>query len=352
MNEAVVSVIIPVYKTEAFLDECLNSIIGQDYPALEIILVDDGSPDSCPEMCDRYAEEYSNIKTIHKSNEGPGMARNSGLDAASGKYIAFVDSDDCLDGADAIRQMAERAEKTSADIVVGSFQRLEGKQRSGVNRPHLHDGAYTKTVDFRFKGFFASTHLMNSWSKLYRRSFLTDNDIKFPDYSFSEDFSFNMICCACQAVYAFVDESVYLYRVNPDSISHRYLDYLTQIPIAYDFESFLSEHGITEEYGDLIAFFHCFNLFLLAKQEILHKGISEAVKTLSIYGKDPLVHKMLKRLACGRYIDQIEGKSWKLMIWTASLLGSFHAYALLVLGTWMLMKTKADERLISSKYES
>ena len=97
MDEPMVSVIIPVYKAEQFLDECLDSVIGQDYPALEIILVDDGSPDSCPEICDRYAETYSHIKTIHKCNEGSGMARNAGLEAATGKYIVFVDSDDRLE---------------------------------------------------------------------------------------------------------------------------------------------------------------------------------------------------------------------------------------------------------------
>ena len=115
MNNPTVSVIIPVYKAERFLDECLNSVIGQDYPALEIILVDDGSPDSCPEMCDRYAEAYDYIKTIHQSNAGPGMARNAGMDAATGKYVAFVDSDDRLDGASAIRRMVEQAERKRAD---------------------------------------------------------------------------------------------------------------------------------------------------------------------------------------------------------------------------------------------
>lgn len=102
MNDPMVSVIIPVYKAEQFFDECLNSIIGQDYPVIEIILVDDDSPDSCPKMCDRYAATYDYIKTIHKKNEGPGLARNAGLEVATGKYIMFVDSDDCLDGAETV----------------------------------------------------------------------------------------------------------------------------------------------------------------------------------------------------------------------------------------------------------
>lgn len=351
--DPMVSIIIPVYKAERFLDECLESVIGQDYPLLEIILVDDGSPDSCPEMCDRYSKEYDYIKTIHKSNEGPGMARKTGIEAATGKYITFVDSDDRLDGAGAIRRMVGQAEKKQADIVVGSFRRLTGQQLSGINHHRLHDGAYTQTVDFRFKGFVLYSHLVLACFKLYRRAFLVENNIKYRDYPFAEDKSFNMICCTYQPVFAFVDESVYLYRINGDSVSSRYQDnYISvHIAVASDFEQFLSERGIVEEYHDLTAFHLCFGLFFLAKQELMHKGMSATVKALSHYGRDPLVRKTVKELVRGRYINQVESNIWKAAIWGASLLCSLHAYVLLALGTWILRKVKVDERLISSKYE-
>ena len=91
-----ISVIVPVYKVEQYLDECVQSIINQTYKNLEIILVDDGSPDRCPEMCDEYARQNSRIRVIHKPNGGPSSARNIGLNAASGLYIGFVDSDDVI----------------------------------------------------------------------------------------------------------------------------------------------------------------------------------------------------------------------------------------------------------------
>ena len=349
-----VSVIIPVYKAEQFLDECLNSVIGQSYSALEIILVDDGSPDSCPERCDRYAEAYDYIKVIHKNNEGPGMARNAGLEAAIGKYIAFVDSDDCLDGVGAIRRMVEQAEIKQADIVVGSYRRLVGQQLSGISHFQFQDGAYTGTVDFRFKGFILYNHLITPWCKLYRRAFLVNNNIKYRDYPFLEDKSFNMVCCACRPVYTSVDESVYIYRANDDSLTSRYRDYHISvcIAVASDFELLLSERGITEEYNDLIAFQLGMGLYFIIKQELMHNGTLKTVKALSKYGKDPLVRKMVKRLVRGRYIDEIEPKAWKVMIWGASLLCSLHAYVLLVLGVWALQKIKVDERLVSLKYES
>ena len=89
-----ISVIVPIYKVEAYLDNCIRSIKSQDYPNLEIILIDDGSPDRCPQMCDQYAMADSRIKVLHKPNGGLSDARNTGIKAASGDFILFIDSDD------------------------------------------------------------------------------------------------------------------------------------------------------------------------------------------------------------------------------------------------------------------
>ena len=90
--EPLISVIVPVYKVEQYLDECVQSIINQTYKNLEIILVDDGSPDRCPEMCDEYARQDSRIKVIHKPNGGISSARNSGLDIARGEYVGLYNA--------------------------------------------------------------------------------------------------------------------------------------------------------------------------------------------------------------------------------------------------------------------
>ena len=92
-----ISIIVPVYKTEQYLDRCVESIVNQTYNNLEIILVDDGSADNCPAMCDKWAEKDNRIKVIHKENGGVSSARNAGIDAASGEYIGFVDGDDWID---------------------------------------------------------------------------------------------------------------------------------------------------------------------------------------------------------------------------------------------------------------
>ena len=97
MTEDLISVIIPVYKVEKYLDECLASVTGQTYRNLEIILVDDGSPDRCGEICDQWANKDNRIRVIHKQNGGLADARNAGIDVATGDYISFVDSDDYVD---------------------------------------------------------------------------------------------------------------------------------------------------------------------------------------------------------------------------------------------------------------
>lgn len=92
-----ISVIVPIYQVEAYLEECLDSILNQTYRQLEIILIDDGSTDRCGDICDRYASQDSRIKVIHQTNQGLSAARNAGMDMATGEFISFIDSDDYID---------------------------------------------------------------------------------------------------------------------------------------------------------------------------------------------------------------------------------------------------------------
>lgn len=119
-----VSVVVPVYKVESYIDRTLKSLLSQTLEEMEIILVDDGSPDRCPEICDRYASEYSRIKVVHKQNAGLGMACNSGIEVAEGEYIAFCDSDDFVDTV-MYQTMYEAAQKYQADAVYTGIQTID-----------------------------------------------------------------------------------------------------------------------------------------------------------------------------------------------------------------------------------
>ena len=355
MKKITVSVIVPVYKTEQYLKECMDSILKQDYPYIEVILVDDGSPDKCPELCDWYAKKYPNVLVVHQKNSGLGLSRNAGMKASSGEYIFFVDSDDCIDGKKAIHMLVEQAEAKKADIVTGSFRRFNDKMISNTNFHHLRDGSYTKTVDFRFKGFYMYGHLAYNWGKLYRRSFLEKYDLQCRAYPFTQDKAHNMACCACHPVYAFIDESVYLYRVNEESVTFRYKENFMPVwvSIATDFHGFLKKRGIANQYGDLMAFHIFFGSFFLVKQELQHKkhGILSSVRMLKKYGKYPFVKKAMSALAKGRYTKKITPLSWKIVIRTTAIFFTLHLYFPLACGIALLRKLQIDERITKARYK-
>lgn len=356
MQKATVNVIIPVYKTEEYLKECMDSVLEQDYPNIEIVLVDDGSPDNCPVLCDQYAEQYDNVSVIHQSNRGLGLSRNSGMAASSGEYIFFLDSDDCLDGVETISRLVKCAQEKGADIVVGGFRRFNASMVSEVNAHHLHDGEYTRTVDFRFKGFYMYGHLSYNWGKLYRRGFLEEHDLKCRAYPFTQDKAHNMACCAYEPVYAFVEGSVYLYRVNESSVTFRYKENLMPvwISIAMDFKEFLQERKIRKNYGDFLALHIIYGCFFLVKQELQFKkhGIPASIKVLRKYGEDPFVKKELKELAKGKYLKEISAFSWKVLLRVSSILLIIHFYWLFVVGIALLRKLRLDERITKSRYRN
>ena len=119
-NRPEISVIVPVYRVEKYLNDCIDSILAQTFTDFELILVDDGSPDGCPALCDAAAAKDSRIRVIHQKNRGLSGARNAGLDAAEGEWIAFVDSDDML-LPQALEKAHSTAEKTGADVVLYGF---------------------------------------------------------------------------------------------------------------------------------------------------------------------------------------------------------------------------------------
>ena len=121
-KKPLVSIIVPVYKTEAYLDQCVQSLLGQTYEKIEVILVDDGSPDRCPVLCDEYARRDSRVKVVHKCNEGAAFARKAGIMASSGQHLLMVDSDDWLD-ADTVACCVETTLRDDAGCVQFSYVR-------------------------------------------------------------------------------------------------------------------------------------------------------------------------------------------------------------------------------------
>ena len=143
MRKGVVSVVLPIYNVEKYLNRCIKSVINQSYKNLEIILVDDGSPDNCPTLCDEWAKKDNRIKVIHKKNAGLGYARNTGIENATGEYICFFDSDDYI-ALDTIEKAYSLAVQEKSDMVVFGFCNVKANGETGkAVIPHTEKTAFS-----------------------------------------------------------------------------------------------------------------------------------------------------------------------------------------------------------------
>ncbi len=175
-----ISVIVPVYNVELYLSQCIESIINQTYKDIEIILIDDGSPDNCGRICDEYAKKDSRVRVFHKENGGLSNARNYGIEKASGEYIGFVDSDDWLEP-EMYETLINVAKENRADIVNCGFY-YEFLKRT-VIRENI-EKKFDNTIDL-CKALLNNEIVTGVWNKLFHRSCFAD--IKFPDGHVSED---------------------------------------------------------------------------------------------------------------------------------------------------------------------
>lgn len=169
-KSGVISVIVPIYRVEKYLEECIESILNQTYKQLEVILVDDSSPDRCGEICDRYAQADSRITVIHKSNGGAASARNAGLRTATGEYIAFMDSDDYLEP-DTYEKMLEELIRNDADIVHGQVRSIYVD--AVENHPYSDEILTFSTTEYLLR-FLEDWTCALSPVKLFRHHVLTD----------------------------------------------------------------------------------------------------------------------------------------------------------------------------------
>lgn len=213
LDDAKISVIIPVYKVERYLSNCMDSIINQTYRNLEIILVDDGSLDNCGTICEEYAKKDRRIKVIHQENRGLSAARNTGLQIATGDYLGFVDSDDWVE-LDMYEYLLQNLHKEQAHIAVcGHYEHSQKSLRpKGVSRRKAC--GRTEALGLLLQ----NDEIQNTvWDKLYRRELFAG--IFFPEGRTYEDFAvMDQLFLRAERV-VFLPEKKYYYRIRPNSIS-------------------------------------------------------------------------------------------------------------------------------------
>lgn len=245
--DALVSIIVPVYKVEKYLDRCVQSLINQTYKNLEIILVDDGSPDTCGKMCDGYAQKDKRIKVIHKQNGGMSSARNAGLDIAKGEYLAFVDSDDWVHE-NFIQTLFDKLKEHKADVVCCSvIDMIENTGEEIPNIPVQSDTAI-KGTEILKKYYENYTKILTVvWNKIYKREMF--EKLRYPVGRIYEDASIILnILSSCEKI-VIIPDPLYFYRKREDSIMRSKVNALRVDSIACNLEehvNFLIDIGREE----------------------------------------------------------------------------------------------------------
>ena len=311
-----VSIIMPIYNVEKYLDKAIKSVLNQTHRNIELILINDGSPDNSIEICRHYEKADKRVHVINQENTGVGYARNAGLAKAIGEYIYFIDPDDYIE-ANLIRDNVKLAKEASADLIVfGFFEETTSKNGKGTKKLNLPKSASSDTmIQFReqFYDYYSFTPYA-LWNKMYRHQYLIENQIQFSTQKIGEDALFN------HQVYQHIGNvqinpnAYYHYVYRSDSAVNHYTKgrFKQEYKVAESFEKLMDEWDTLLRYKDLMnreywnsVYLELKNLSskecLLKKEEkahavkkiMEHKKIQSAVMDLSIQEEKNKFVKML-----------------------------------------------------------
>lgn len=218
-EDDLISIVVPIYNVEQYLSQCIDSILEQSYRNIDIILVDDGSPDGCPGICDSYAEKDNRVRVIHQDNSGLSAARNVGLEVAKGSYITFIDSDDYI-GKHFVERLYDVIRRMDADIGICDYLKVngnDGKEKEAVSFYSYSNRECIKNM------YHPTLHGMEfiACAKMYRTELFKINDILYPAGKIYEDIftTFKLLFYAKKIV--FFDAVLYFYRQHTQSIMMR-----------------------------------------------------------------------------------------------------------------------------------
>ena len=303
-----ISIIVPVYKVEQYLDRCVDNLVKQTYENIEIILVDDGSPDNCPSLCDEWAKKDGRIKVIHKKNTGLGMARNNGLDVMTGDYVMFVDSDDYID-----KRTCEIALKKAlehrADVCFYSCCNIYDESKRKARIPD------NVTVDIYEDAQVINGFLVNSYAPcenskynsicigisscmaIYSASVIKDNNIRFfseRDY-INEDLLFRIHLCAAAKKVIILPLALYFYCHHGNTLSTSYKEnHFDEILKMYrKCNEEIAALNCDELYQRNKRYFMINLISCLKKEVMLQKSKKTLIKKLNRYCRNETVKTVL-----------------------------------------------------------
>ena len=304
-----ISVIIPVYNVADYLENCLDSMVGQSYEKLEIILVDDDSKDESGEICERYAARDSRIKVLHQKNTGLAGARNTGLQHATGEFVSFVDSDDYMDRM-AYEKLLAYIENQVCDICYFGHFRVKDAEKVPYDVPpkkQIYRGP-EETVGVLFTnaligkpgkgGCFTG---LSVWSGIYKRTLIEQNGLRFESERelLSEDIIFNMEACICAENVLVYADYLYYYVMRTQSLTKRYREDRFEAALRMDcrLQKIADNHQMKEIFKRGIWNAFSMNLIVCLKQEIhfeKQNGYAHVIEKIKYMGKHERTKEFLR----------------------------------------------------------
>jgi glycosyltransferase involved in cell wall biosynthesis len=355
MNNPLVSIIIPIYNSEAFLDKCIQSALNQSYKNIEVILVNDGSIDSSGEMCDNYAFIDNRVKVIHKNNGGLVSSRKTGLIASTGEYILYIDGDDWIE-LDLIEYYVKQIIEHNADVVVSShIVNLEGREDilinslpSGVyNKEQLKSIIYPKMM---YTGKFSQFGIFSySWGKLYKKELLLKNQLKVNEnITIGEDALCLYPTLLDANMLVILEQPGYHYRQRADSLikTLRKIDISKMQKVYNDFKDIFFDKGVLDIMLPQLQYY-LLSLLIINTEGPNIDNITdlypfnkiESKKGLVIYGGGTFGQHMYKKI--------INNKSYNILAWIDEKYKHYSKLNLPVTGFNKIKSLKYDAIIIA-----
>ena len=298
MNECKLSIIVPVYGVEKYIDKCLNSLVKQSLKEIEIIVVNDGTKDNSQKIIDKYVKEYPDkIKSYIKENGGQGSARNYGLKKATGEYIGYVDSDDFVEK-DMYKKLYNKAKKNNYDIVVcGNYNVSEDYQNKNID-------AFINNYNTDLENIFFGK--MAVWNKIYKRDILIKNKLEFKEKVWYEDLAFTLKAIMNSNTFAFIDEPLYDYLIREGSTMNN-SNVQRNLEILDAFDDILSyiKHNKKEEYFDKVEFLAIDHIYISAIVRVLKAEADDKVKRETINKLIDYMNKKFPNYKNNKYINTL-----------------------------------------------
>ena len=266
-----ISVIIPVYNVECYLDKCIQSVLSQNFIEYEVILVDDGSTDESGKICDEYSQKYSQIRVIHQKNKGLGGARNTGIEAACGDYLLFIDSDDSIKE-NMFSFLYNTAFENGSDIVLFGMDYIDEDDRIIETRRPFNGGIRNIDSDERMSIFSVDPY---AWNKFYRRELFIKNNIRYPEKIWYEDLCVTPKIILCADKLTLTDRVFYNYLQRKNSIMHvknadRNSDMLAVVTDVLDF---YKTKGVFDKYYQQLCFMTVMHVMVLCTLRVASADI-------------------------------------------------------------------------------